>query len=328
MGFQPSIAIVSTQTRLKGLLARWGTRSSAKFRLKQAQAIQRFASQGTSMEVSEEDQIGDFDEYEEEDLSYQDALQRIRQEVDVGFPLAMVPREYLPNFDFLNCCAVVVVGPDGLVANTAKYVGSLPILGVNPDPERFDGVLLPIELHQTRTVLLRTLKDASKIREVTMGEVELNDGQRLLAFNDFFIGCRSHVSARYTLQTEQGCEPQSSSGVIVATGAGSTGWLSSVFNMARGVTNLSGGTAGSAQKMTWEDRRLAWIVREPFASRYSQANMIAGMLEEDKRLQLESMMPENGIIFSDGIESDGIDFNSGSIATVRVAQQRARLVVG
>ncbi|MDX1925632.1 MAG: hypothetical protein SFV81_03890, partial [Pirellulaceae bacterium] len=204
----------------------------------------------------------------------------------------------------------------------------LPILGVNPDPKRYDGVLLPIELRRTRTVLLRTLKDAAKIRDVTMGEVELNDGQKLLAFNDFFIGCRSHVSARYTLQTEDGCEPQSSSGVIVATGAGSTGWLSSVFNMARGVTELTGGNTGAAQTMKWEDRRLMWVVREPFSSRYSRATMIAGMLNEDKRLQVESTMSENGIIFSDGIESDGIDFNSGSIATVRVAQQRARLVVG
>lgn len=328
MVFQPSIAIVSTQTRLKGLLARWGTRSSAKFRLKQAQAIQRFANAGTSMEVSEEDQVGDFDEYEQEDISYRDALQEIRHEVDIGFPIVMVPREYLPNFDFLNCCAVVVVGPDGLVANTAKYVGSLPILGVNPDPKRYDGVLLPIELSQTRSVLLRTLKDAAKIRDVTMGEVKLNDGQKLLAFNDFFIGCRSHVSARYTLQTEDGCEPQSSSGVIVATGAGSTGWLSSVFNMARGVAELTGGNTGAAQTMKWEERRLMWVVREPFSSRYSRANMIAGMIDEDNRLQVESTMSENGIIFSDGIESDGIDFNSGSIATVRVAQQRARLVVG
>ena len=328
MGFQPSIAIVTTQTRLKGLLARWGTRSSAKFRLNLAQAVQRFADAGTSMEISEQDQVADFDEYEQEDLSYRDALQQLRNEVDVGFPIVMVPREYLPNFDFLNWCAVVVIGPDGLVANTAKYVGSLPILGVNPDPQRFDGVLLPIEIRQSRSVLLRTLKDASTIREVTMGEVELNDGQKLLAFNDFFIGCRSHVSAHYTLQTENGCEPQSSSGVIVATGAGSTGWLSSVFNMARGVTQLSGGTAGPARVMQWEDRRLAWVVREPFASRYSRADMVAGILEEDKRLQLESMMPANGVIFSDGIESDGIDFNSGSIATVQVSQQRAQLVVG
>lgn len=329
MGFQPAVAIVTTQTRLRGLLVRWGTRSSAKFRLNQAQAIQRLAVAGTSMELNEDDQVADdFDQYEQEDRAYNAAVQQLRYEVDLGLPIAMVPREYLPNYDFRNCCAVVVVGPDGLVANTAKYVGSLPILGVNPDPQRFDGVLLPISLQQARGILLRTLKDAARIREVTMGEVELNDGQKLLAFNDFFIGCRTHVSARYTLQTEDASEPQSSSGVIVATGAGSTGWLSSVFNMAHGVTQLAGGTSGTAKKFNWEDRRLAWIVREPFASRQSSATLVAGILEEGKRLQLESMMPEKGIIFSDGIESDGIDFNSGSIASVRVAEQKARLVTG
>ncbi len=328
MGFQPSIAIVTTQTRLKGLLARWGTRASAKFRLNQAQAIQRLAVEGTAMEASNNQQVADFDEYEQEDLSYTGALQQLRKDVDVGLPIVLVPREYLPNFDFQNSCAVIVVGPDGLVANTAKYVGSLPILGVNPDPKRFDGILLPIELQQTRVVLSRVLKGTAKIRDVTMGEVELNDGQKLLAFNDFFIGCRSHASARYTIQTDHTSEPQSSSGVIIATGAGSTGWLSSVFNMARGVTALTGGHAGAAKAMRWEDRRLAWVVREPFASRHSSTNLVAGILNEGKQLQFESMMPEKGIIFSDGIESDGIDFNSGTIATVRVANQRASLVTG
>lgn len=326
--FQPAVAIVTTQTRLKGLLARWGSRSSAKFRLNQAQAIQRLAVAGTDMELTDEQQVADdFDKYEQEDRSYNEAVQKLRSEVDIGLPIAMVPREYLPNFDFLNCCAVIVIGPDGLVANTAKYVGDLPILGINPNPRHIDGVLLPIELRAARGVLQRTIKQNAKIREVTMGEVELNDGQKLLAFNDFFIGCRTHSSARYMLQTEAASEPQSSSGVIVATGAGSTGWLSSVFNMARGVTQLAGGTAGDAQRNAWEDRRLTWVVREPFASRSSSANLVAGVLDENKRLQLESMMSDNGIIFSDGIEADGIDFNSGSIATVRVAQQRAHLVV-
>ena len=106
--FQPAIAIVTTQTRLKGLLARWGTRSSAKFRLNQAQAIQRLAVAGTSMELAEDNQVADdFDRYEHEDQAYNDAIQQLRYEVDVGFPIALVPREYLPNFDFRNCCAEI-----------------------------------------------------------------------------------------------------------------------------------------------------------------------------------------------------------------------------
>ena len=50
----------------------------------------------------------------------------------------------------------------------------------------------------------------------------LNDGQRLLAFNDFLIGHRTHVSARYRLTWHGRTETQSSSGILVSTGAGST----------------------------------------------------------------------------------------------------------
>ena len=93
------------------------------------------------------------------------------------------------NYEFANAVVVIVVGPDGLVANTAKYVGTLPIIGVNPDPARNDGVLLPFRAEQVRHAVDAVLNKAS-IRPVTMAEATLNDGQRLLAFNDFFVGRR------------------------------------------------------------------------------------------------------------------------------------------
>jgi hypothetical protein len=45
-------------------------------------------------------------------------------------------------------------------------------------------------------------------------------------------------------------------------------------------------------------------------------------------LILESYMPDQGLIFSDGIEADYITFNAGAIARVRVAEQKTTLVVG
>jgi hypothetical protein len=38
-------------------------------------------------------------------------------------------------------------------------------------------------------------------------------------------------------------------------------------------------------------------------------------------------MPENGVIFSDGIEADYLEFNSGTRAVVTVADKKGRLVV-
>lgn len=272
------------------------------------------------------DQQADFDDYQKEDNTYQAVIDQLERDLDFGLPIKKVERSFLPNFDFGTCEVVVVVGQDGLVANAAKYVGALPIVAVNPDPQRIDGVLMPFSVKQAATAVKRVLDKKFQARKVTLAQAMLNDGQRLLAFNDLFIGAASHVSARYTLEAAGRVEPQSSSGVIVSTGVGSTGWLSSIFNMTSGVAQFIGGQVKSRPQLDWEERRLAWAVREPFVSRQSQASLVAGWLEERDELIIESLMPETGVIFSDGVEQDFLPFNSGAIVRVQVSPQRANLV--
>lgn len=320
----PNIVIVTTPTRMQGLVARWGTKGAARFRLKQAIAHRAQRAETTDAVTLAE---ADFDLYETENTRYVQTIEQLRDDLEAGFPVTILQRQYLANYDFRNAVVVIVVGPDGLVANTAKYVGNLPIVGVNPDPARNDGVLLPFRVEQVPRAVKAVLEQRAVTRSVTMAEAVLNDGQRLLAFNDFFVGRRSHVSARYNLQWRGKAEPQSSSGVLVATGAGSTGWLSSVFNMMRGVNKWTGGKAGQPVQLEWQDRRLAWVVREPFASRHSSASIVAGTVEEREELVIESLMPDSGVIFSDGIEEDFLEFNSGSTVRITVAGQHANLIV-
>jgi hypothetical protein len=99
-----------------------------------------------------------------------------------------------------------------------------------------------------------------------------------------------------------------------------------VFNMAAGLLGPVGKTV-PRPRLTWEDRRLVWAVREPFVSRTSQAGLVSGTIEANDRIEIESMTPENGVIFSDGIEADFLEFNAGTIATIGVAAQTAQLVV-
>jgi hypothetical protein len=80
--------------------------------------------------------------------------------------------------------------------------------------------------------------------------------------------------------------------------------------------------------LDWEDRRLLFVVREPFVSRHSRANIVAGILEQRQALELDSLMPSGGVIFSDGIEADYLQFNSGSSVVVKAAEETAQLVVG
>lgn len=301
------LIIVTRKTRLEDLVARFNTKSQAKFYIEHAG--------------------GDFADYEREDDAYRRSLDVLRRSLEFEIPQQFVDRSLVPTFQFQKDDLIFTVGQDGLVANTAKYVGNQPIIAVNPEPSRFDGILLPFAPDEARAATERVLQTKAVIREITLAEVTLNDSQRLLAFNDLFIGARSHVSARYRIACSEKRETQSSSGVLVSTGAGSTGWISSVFNMTAGVAQFCGGRSGAPVRLRWEDRNLLYVVREPFLSRHSQASMVAGMLPEGHELKLESLMPSGGIIFSDGMEADFLNFNSGATATIHAAAQRAHLVM-
>jgi hypothetical protein len=313
---------------MEGLLERWATRPAAKFRLVQMKV-------GELMRAGAHDERSaarlaevEYEDLDTEDETYHETLTQLHSELDFGLPVQFVDRSFLPNFDFGRYVVVVVVGQDGLVANAAKYVGDVPIVAVNPDPVRFDGVLLPFQLREARSAVKRVLDQKARTRSVTLAEVNLLDGQRLLAFNDLFVGCSSHVSARYRLSLDKHrSESQSSSGMIVATGAGSTGWMSSIFNMAAGIARALGAETEPPPPMAWEERRLAWAVREPFVSKTSSAQLVCGTVPEGSELVIESQMSAGGVIFSDGVESDFLEFNGGNIARISVSRQRARLVV-
>lgn len=64
----------------------------------------------------------------------------------------------------------------------------------------------------------------------------------------------------------------------------------------------------------------------PFASKKTQTGITAGILMNQTKLIVESLMPANGVIFSDGIETDFLKFNLGSIATIGIAKEKAQLV--
>lgn len=302
------LVIVTRKTRLEDLVARFNTRSQAKFYIEHAG--------------------GDFADYERENDAYGRALEILQRTLEFDMPQQLVDRALVPTFQFQADDLVVTLGQDGLVANTAKYVGAQPIVAVNPEPASFDGILLPFLPGNARAAVASVLAGKAAVREITLAQAKLNDGQRLLAFNDLFIGAHSHVSALYRITCGRRAETHSSSGVVVSTGAGSTGWISSAFNMAAGIAAFCGGMPGKSIRIAWEDPRLLYIVREPFLSKHSQAGIVAGLIESGRELVLESLMPSGGVIFSDGMEADFLQFNSGALAHIHAAEQRARLVVG
>jgi NAD kinase len=306
------IVVVTLKTRLEELIERFNTREQAKFYIEH-------------MGLS-------FAEYEREHDVYTSGVRLLRRQLEGLLPkLQFIERGFLPNFLFTQQDLVVTIGRDGLVVNTAKYLDGQPIVAVNPDPERIDGILLPFTAERARMGVGRLLEERVKYSLITMAEVKLNDGQSLLAVNDFYLGQRTHLSSRYSVQWRQRREQQSSSGVLVSTGVGSTGWLSSTQNMADAVSHLllrDKAPRLPRLRLAWDDPRLVFVVREPFLSKASDVQLTAGMLEQGEEIVFESHMPDGGVIFSDGVERDALAFNAGTVATIRASDRKTRLVAG
>jgi len=333
--------IIRSKTRLDLITEQYNTVSQAKFVIeKQRENIQEQTAfldeekqhswQENRKKRKQDKGSGEIADFVDEHAQYNQILEAIQNIVAKHLKIKVVENTFLPSFIFSENDLIIVIGQDGLVANTAKYTNQLSIMAVNPDASRFDGVLLPFTLQTFERTFLQVLQNRCKYQMVTMAEVVLNDGQRLLAFNDFFIGTVSHTSARYLITFNDQTETHSSSGIIVSTGVGATGWLSSLFNMANGIHRIFGvaqALACPAPRLPWDSESLTFVVREPFVSKTSEASLCAGVITSENSLIIESLMAKTGIIFSDGLEADKLKFNTGSIARIGIAKEKAKLVL-
>jgi NAD kinase len=219
-GLDRRVVLVTRKTHLEELVARHNTLAQAKFYLEHLGA--------------------DFGDYLKENEAYARSLRITVEALETWGRYQIVDRSMLANFVFAASDIVVALGQDGLVANTMKYLDGHPLVGVNPEARRWDGVLLPFKPQDLTTILPEVAADQRDARSVTMAEARLSDGQMLRAVNDLFIGPRTHTSALYELSYGGQSEFQSSSGLIVSTGMGSTAWLKSVVTGSLAITSAMG----------------------------------------------------------------------------------------
>jgi NAD kinase len=302
------VVLVTRRTRLEDLVARHHTLAQARFYLEHLGA--------------------DFSDYVKENAAYAQSLDIAVSTLQAWGRYQIVERGYLPNFVFAPDDIVVALGQDGLVANAMKYLDGQPLIGLNPEPSRWDGVLLPFQPKDLDVVLSGVAGDRRPAKSVTMAEATLSDGQRLRAVNDLFIGPRTHSSALYEIQLAERREFQSSSGVIVSTGLGSTAWLKSVVTGSVGIAQaLKLARHVDYRPQPWDTDHLTFAVREPFPSRVSRTELIYGAVTQQQPLLLRSHMPDNGVIFSDGMEADYLRFSAGMEAKITLSPTRGQLIV-
>jgi hypothetical protein len=292
----PRAVFVTRETEYELLIARHATRDQARFFLK---------TRGQDM-AAVEARHGRF--YE--------VLKQSRADVPPDWRSTLVHRSDLDRFLFAPDDVVVAVGQDGLVANVAKYLDGQPVLGVNPDPAHYDGILVPLAPDAVGRLLRPAAHGDVALQRRTMVEAVLDDGQKLLGLNEIFIGHHSHQSARYDIEVGGKHEAQSSSGLIVASGTGATGWARSLMEAMHVPIALKP-----------EEEALAYFVREAFPSVSTGTSIRAGKIARDEPVRVTSRMNDGGVIFADGIEQDHLGFDWGRIIQVSIAPRRLNLVV-
>lgn len=293
----PRVIVVTRPSDLDALFARHGTREQARFFLK---------TRGQKIE-----------DVEERHRLFEGAVAEVSRAIPMRWRRSRIDRADLARFVFEPEDILVCVGQDGLVANAAKYLEGQLVIGVNPDRARNDGVLVPHAPCDTGRLLLAAAVNRVEVEERTMVEARVDDGQRLVAANEIYIGHRTHQSSRYRLSFLGREERHSSSGLVVASGTGATGWARSIVLGKRGNPEV-------LPRPT--DQRLTFLVREAFPSVATGTSLTEGNVTREAPLHVVSEMNEDGRIFGDGIEADAIDFRWGLRATISVAPTRLRLV--
>ncbi len=294
---EPRAVVVTRQPDFDRLLAAHATKGQAEFFLRQrGQTMKTVAARKERQAV---------------------AVAAAKRAVPDDWRTAEVLREDLDRFLFSDGDIVIAVGQDGLVANLAKYLSGQPVIGITPDPEETEGILTPLTADRLPALLPKVAAGETDLQRRTMVAAELDDGQSLTALNELFIGHCSHQSARYVIQFGAQKEFQSSSGVIVSTGTGLTGWARSIMAATHRQADFAP-----------DDARAVYFAREPWPSRTSGCELAFGELAPDRDVILISRMNEGGVIFADGIEPDFLPFNWGSLVKVGLTKKTLNLVLG
>jgi NAD kinase len=136
--------VVHRPTDLEMLIANHGTRGQAEFFLRSlSQSIQ---------------------DAEREHTAIHEAIATVLATIPPRWRRANIAREDLSRFLFEPDDVVVAVGQDGLVANVAKYLSGQAVVGVNPLPDRFDGLLVRHPVSAVRSIFTEIEEGREPVR--------------------------------------------------------------------------------------------------------------------------------------------------------------------
>jgi len=189
------------------------------------------------------------------------------------------------SLDYSRYDLIITVGGDGTFLEAARHVKNEIVWGVNSDPVWSVGRFCSGNPQNFEVLLDRILAGKAKVKKISRLSLSFSDDtQSMNVLNDILI-CHHNPAAmsRYYLTIGRVKEEQRSSGVWIASAAGSSGGLSS-----------AGGKV-----LPPEDRKFQYKPRELYYGKRTFYRLKGGILSANQKITLTSLMLE-GVVFVDG----------------------------
>lgn len=274
--------------------------SMRKFGLSREEAIAKYEREGSDTKVI----------VESHDLQ----LETLDKVTELLKP-TIIPWGELRKKALLPYSLVIAFGGDNHFLHVGHFLNETPILGINSDPIRSDGALVGFTFDSFEELMRRM--HSAKIEQWTRLEVTINDKRiRTLGLSEIYAGEQKRMDmSDYLLEINGITDRHTDSGLLVATGSGSTGW----HNGASRFLYPNGIFFPRTQRLA------IFLATEPFPGRPNRNRIKSGYLTPDQELTIHSLNDHKGIL---GIDANPeFSFNRGSVAKIRISDRPLNVVV-
>ena len=204
-----------------------------------------------------------------------------------------------PKINYAPYDLIVTVGGDGTFLHAARHLKNQVIFGVNSDPSRSVGKFCAATRFNFKKVLTAVTKGTHKPVKLARLTVRTKSSKEVAVVNDILV-CDVNPAAmsRYVLSINGKTEYQRSSGVWIATAAGSSGAI-----------NSAGGKI-----LPFKSKNIQYQPRELYYRRKNEFKLTGGVAELKEPIKIRSQM-RTGMIFLDGAHVK-IPFDFGKEALI------------
>lgn len=205
--------------------------------------------------------------------------------------------------DYSKFHFIITVGGDGTFLEASRHIKDQMILGVNSDPNWSVGRFCVSHSRNFEKLLDTILAGKAKMKFFQRMSLSLSDKQRSWTVLNDCLFCHSNPAAmsRYHLTLGRKKEEQRSSGVWVATAAGSTGAIHSA----------------GAPSLDPASKNLQYQPRELYKGLKTDYKLRGGVIKPGQSLKITSLMRE-GLVYVDGCHLSS-SFSFGQVATLTLS---------